>query len=109
MKILAHTIFVAIFFVLVIFASMPISAFAQVPFGGPITSIIPCDEGLELYLGPPTPGSFMYSGGSVSFAYGPPTHVGQFLLGVASGFLLCTVGGTPIGGGLLILYHGSSI
>ena len=53
--------------------------------------------------------SFSNTAGSISFLYGPPSHVSQWMLGVASGFLTCTEGNITVGGGLIILYHGSSI
>ncbi len=93
---------------------VPQQAHAQIPFGGMITFLFPaCFEGFWIILGPPTAGSYMYSYGSYSYAYGPPSHPGQWLLGKAAGFLTCTVqcGPSPcvIGGGLLILFHGSSV
>lgn len=88
---------------------------AQIPFGGPITYInyAPgCFEGQQIYIGPPGPvGSYMYSG-AMSYASGPPSHVGQFLLGMAAGYLTCSfycgVSVCVIPGGYIILYHGSS-
>jgi len=94
-------------------SSLPYPAEAIRPFGGPITWYFPgCNQGSLLYVGPPVGGQFMYTGSSKSFLFGPPTHVGQYLLGMSAGYLVCTVpckiGACPIGGGELILFHGSS-
>ncbi len=93
---------------------IPTKTHAQIPFGGPITFLYPaCFEGSWIILGPPTPGSYMSSYATRSFSHGRASHVGQYLLGNAGGYLTCTVqcGLVPcvIGGGLLILYHGSSL
>lgn len=87
-------------------------SYAQ-PFGGAITFLFPsCIEGIWLKLGPPTPGDYMYGAGSYSYLFGPPSHLGQWLLGLSGGFLTCSIpchsGICVIGGGRLIIYHGSS-
>lgn len=85
---------------------------AQVPFGGAITSVFFCIGAEWITIGPPTPMSLMYAPGSLSYAYGPPSHIGQWLLGLATAPLVCfepcPVGACPVGGGLFILFHGSS-
>lgn len=101
-------------FAVVSLVAMPFSVSAQMPFGGPIVWYFPaCHQGTWLMTGPPVPMSLMYTYGSISFANGRPSHYGQFLLGMAGGFMVCTitcaVGTCPIGGGMIILYHGSSV
>jgi hypothetical protein len=92
----------------------PSRANAQLAFGGMILFIYyGCYEGNWIILGPPTPGSYMYTYGTLSYDYGPPSHIGQWLKGLYSGYLTCTIqcGPSPcvIGGGPIILFHGSSV
>lgn len=87
---------------------IPSIIYGQIPFGGPIIVPTICDEGMHITIGPPTPMPLMWVPGTVSFAFGPPSHTGQFLLGMTGGFMICTDFGVPINGGLLILFHGSS-
>ena len=90
---------------------------AQIPFGGQIMTYLPICEipfGVLLTVGPPLPMTLFYMPGvSFSFLVIPPAHVGQLLLGMASGWVPCTVviDGVPVvvGGGMLILFHGSSV
>ena len=72
-----------------------------VPFGGIITTMTVCNEGLLLYLGPPTPFP-------VVVPYGPTYlmgvfHPGGWVIGLAAGFSPCTVGPTVVGGGLRVI------
>jgi hypothetical protein len=107
------------FFILVLIVATalfftPTPANAQLAFGGMIVFMYyGCYEGNWIILGTPTPGSYMYTYGTLSYENGPPSHIGQWLLGMSAGFLTCTIqcGPSPcvIGGGPLILYHGSSI
>ncbi len=84
------------------------------PFGGTILVIRPCYNfpGFHIVLGPPTAGSYIYQTGvSVSYLYGPPSFVGQWLLGVAGPIGICDVaaGDNFRGlGGSAIMFHGSS-
>jgi len=110
--------------------AMPFTVQAQaVPFGGPITIFSPvCQNyapgavmGIGLQIGTPsfTPAIYV-TGVSRSYASGPPSHPGQFLLGMLGGAMPCLIW-VPCGptvcpapnptlpGGLMILYHGSSI
>lgn len=85
--------------------------------GGPIVSMTPClypFGGWKITLGPPSFGSYIYQLGlSKSFLFGPPWHIGQYVLGTALGGVSCATyyddgwGGWVSGG--LILYHGSSL
>lgn len=81
---------------------------AGVPFGGPILTLIPCSNGaIYVVLGPPTPGPYVWMPGTISYAYGPPSFVGQYLLGLAMPGGVCVVG-TNVLLGLRIIVHGSS-
>lgn len=123
-----------LFLVVAAFIFSPVLTQAQfIPFGGPIlppfplTSVIPnnisptCFEGIWFEIGPPTPMPLMYSWASFSYPYGPPTHPGEILLGLAGPFITCTVllllpcpplgepcpVPTVVGGAPIILFHGS--
>lgn len=86
-----------------------VAAPTGIPFGGAVTAIIQCDEGLWLpKITPPTGGSYMWVPGTISYQCGPPSFPGQWLLGIADTFVPCTVKGKIIGGGLRIQFHGSS-
>ncbi|MFW0871403.1 MAG: hypothetical protein ACKKL4_03045 [Patescibacteria group bacterium] len=97
-----------------------------IPFGGIITQYFPgclAPAGVAITIEQPLPtGGFfpvplMYLPGvSISFPYGPPTHPGQWLLGMGGVFAPCIIpcgsGVCPYPGqpaGLIILYHGSSV
>lgn len=87
---------------------------AQIPFGGAITTVWYCYEGIHVYVGPPVGGAFMWTYSTLSYANGPPTHVEQWLLGLATAPLVCTYGycGVSVciyGPGLIIMFHGSSV
>lgn len=96
----------------------PHEAEALGPFGGQIIALIPCVfpfGGYVIQLGPPSFGSYLYQAGlSFSYMYGPPTHPGQWLLGMSGAGLECATDfshGNPtdwMSGGV-ILYHGSSM
>ena len=80
------------------------------PFGGSIISILPCINGaMYLVLGPPSPGPYIYQAGvSRSYRNGPPTHPGQWLLGMAAPGGVCTHG-VDLLYGSIIIFHGSSL
>lgn len=110
-------IFIALFFVFALVTIPFSSVFAQIPFGGPIITYQPICQippGILLTIGPPTPMILFYTwGASISFMVSPPAHPGQLLLGMAGGWVPCIVelSGVPVvvGGGLMILFHGSSV
>lgn len=85
---------------------------ATQPFGGPITFMHQCNNGIFVQLGPPTPGFFMWTPATKSYAFGPPTHVGQYLLGQAGPPMACLVpcpsGVCTFDFGKQIIFHGSS-
>ncbi|MCL9972198.1 MAG: hypothetical protein NBV63_02210 [Candidatus Pacebacteria bacterium] len=84
------------------------SAPPGIPFGGPITKLIPCSNGaIYVILGPPTPGPYVWMPGTISYQYGPPAFVGQHLLGAAAPGGVCKIGTTFLYG-QRIIFHGSS-
>ncbi len=115
--------------VLTLLFLFPALAFAEIPFGGPITYMDPICQGPPftwigeyIQLGLPTPYPLMWTPAEISFAYGPPVHPGQYLLGMATPvWLPCilwiwvpcgvTVCPFPIvkGGGFIMAFHGSSL
>lgn len=108
---------------------LPLSfARAQVPFGGVVTNGFPGEctasapTAIPFYITgfPPPGGPYMFIPGvSVAFLFGPPTHSGQAILGLAAGFYPClywsVCGITPCPlpfpahpGGLLVVMSGTS-
>lgn len=89
------------------------------PFGGQILAMKPClnfaTGSFHITLGPPKGGSFIYQVGiSLSYLNGPPTHPGQWLLGMSAPGPRCATDiddgdftGWRTGG--LIIFHGSSL
>ena len=90
--------------VLLLFA--PTAVFAQTnPFGGPITSIIFCyNQAIWTTVGPPVGGIYIWTPATVTYPFGPPAHVGQYLLGLYGAPYYCLVSIVPI-----IVYAGISI
>ena len=86
------------------------------PFGGQILTILKCydNAGWTISLGPPRGGQFVYiPGSSKSYLFGPPSHPGQWLLGVAGSNHNCDIDPNPKSyvnrPGNLILFHGSTL
>lgn len=84
-------------------------------FGGVVTAVFPCDTGLLAYIAEPLPAGvgatvlpYMWIWGVLPFANYIPPHPGQFMIGYATGFMVCFVGIVPIGGGFIITGHGGS-
>lgn len=95
--------------------SLPVGPLGR-PFGGQIYLIDYCVNGIWTFIGPPRGGFFLWVPGTVSFLFGPPTHIGQWLLGRTSGVWLPCVKldrrGNPFAAtvpGEVILFHGSSL
>lgn len=72
-----------------------------IPFGGIITKMLTCNEGLLLYLGPPTPFPVVVPYGS-TFLMGV-FRPGGWVMGLAAGFSPCTIGPKIVGGGLRVI------
>lgn len=119
---------------LVVTALTPFSVSAQMSFGGRVTFQDPICQGppfvpvamefivaMPLFGGGTVPVPLMWPLGLVTFLNGPPTHVGQQLLGKWVGWLPCilwiwvpcgvSMCPAPIikGGGGIILFNGSSV
>lgn len=81
---------------------------AGTPFGGPITIIKFCANGkIWVTLGPPTPGPYIWGPGTQTYLNGPPSHVGQNLLGTAAGADVCVIGKAVFPGQRMILLGSS--
>jgi len=89
---------------------VPQLAFAF-PFGGPITQIIFCyNNAIYAAVGPPRGGPYIWTPETKTYKFGPPSHVGQYLLGLAAPPYYCLVSREPIivWSGILITMMGSS-
>jgi len=85
------------------------------PFGGPITLMVSgCFYGITwVRVGPPRPGYYVYKPDVTRvYSFGPPSHIGQYLLGLYAPKYFCTKnlsgGGLIVLPGLLITMMGSS-
>ena len=74
----------------------PLSAFAF-PFGGQASSVIPCyNNAIYAFLGPPIGGPYIWTPSTDTYQNGPPTHSGQWLLGLAGAPYYCIISIEPI-------------
>ena len=81
------------------------------PFGGPITQIIFCyNSAIYASVGAPRGGPYIWTPETKTYKFGPPSHVGQYLLGLAAPPYYCLVSREPIivWSGILITMMGSS-
>ena len=82
----------------------PLASFAF-PFGGQIGQLVPCfNNAIYVNLGPPIGGPFVWTPATTYYAFGPPTHSGQWLLGLAGAPYYCIVSILPV-----IVWPGTSI
>lgn len=89
---------------LTLLLAMPSPAFAF-PFGGAIGQIIFCyNDAIWVNVGPPRGGQFVWTPSTKTYEFGPPSHSGQWLLGLASPPYYCLVSIVPI-----IVYTGIAI
>lgn len=83
---------------------VPLSARAF-PFGGQASQVIPCyNSAIYLNLGAPRGGPFVWSPSTQTYRFGPPTHSGQWFLGLAGIPYYCIVSVLPV-----IVYPGTYI
>lgn len=77
---------------------VPIAASAAGPFGGDSALVIFCRNGSSIYdeLTGPVGGPFLWTPATRTFQFGPPTHSGQWLLGISGPLDLCLVTVDPI-------------
>ena len=114
--------FLAIFIGLLVFSFVPLGPFFAninqaeavslpfIPFGGRILKVITCDEGLLITIGWPRGGEFMFTAGSILYAWYQIYRPGPWALGIALPiFEACTIDGEPIGGGLIMHKVGTSL
>lgn len=82
---------------LALLMSVPFVAAAK-PFGGQITKIVyPCyNRVIWARLSAPVPGDYIWTSATRTYQFGPPTHVGQWLLGLTGVPYNCLVSINPI-------------
>jgi len=81
------------------------------PFGGMIGQIVFCyNNAIYAQVGPPNGGPFIWTPSTKTYQFGPPTHSGQWLLGLAAPPYYCLVSIQPIivWSGILMTMEGSS-
>ena len=91
-------------------ACFPLSASAF-PFGGMVTTIIPCfNQVIFTVLSGPVGGAYLWAPSTKTYLYGPPRHTGQWLLGLTTIPYVCVVNLSPVQTipGITILMMGSS-
>lgn len=68
------------------------------PFGGSIGTIVPCynDGARYALVGPPDGGAFVWTPATMTYQFGPPSHSGQWLLGLYGVPYYCIVSIEPI-------------
>ncbi len=67
------------------------------PFGGAVGVIKPCyNNAIYAALGPPKGGPFIWTPSTRTYQFGPPSHSGQWLLGLASAPYYCVVSIFPV-------------
>jgi len=82
----------------------PLAAYAF-PFGGQIGQIVFCyNNAIWARVGPPVGGDYIWTPGTQTYRFGPPSHSGQWLLGLAGAPYYCLVSIVPI-----IVYPGINI
>ena len=95
----------------VLLTSIPFITLAF-PFGGQANTVLPCYYNSTIYasLGPPRGGEYIWTTATKTYSFGPPTHSGQWLLGLASAPYYCIYRISPltIYTGIAITMHGSS-
>lgn len=75
------------------------------PFGGRASIVVPCyNNAIYANLGPPRGGPYVWAPGTITYQFGPPTHSGQWLLGLAGIPYYCIVSIQPV-----IVWSGSYI
>ena len=81
------------------------------PFGGNISLYHRCyNRTIYVIVGPPRGGIFVWTSSTHSYEFGPPSHAGQWLLGLAGAPYIClyTIDPIDIRSADTIIMHGSS-
>lgn len=95
---------VAASLLVLVFSVAPTSAYAA-PFGGQASQVVPCyNEAIYAQLGPPRGGPYIWTPSTKTYPFGPPTHSGQWLLGLSGAPYYCIVSIMPV-----IVWEGTSI
>ena len=88
----------------------PATTFAF-PFGGMVGQIIFCfNDAIFAAVGPPVGGPYIWTPSTRTYQFGPPTHPGQWVLGLAAPPYYCLVSIQPVivWAGILMTMEGSS-
>lgn len=81
------------------------------PYGGRISQIVFCyNSAIFARTGPPRGGDYIWTPSTKTYQFGPPTHAGQWHLGLAAPPYYCVVSIEPVivWPGILITMMGSS-
>lgn len=82
------------------------------PFGGQASVVLRCPYNNTIYarLGPPRGGEYIWTTATKTYLFGPPSHAGQWLLGLAGAPYYCIYLISPltIYTGIAITMMGSS-
>lgn len=74
----------------------PVAAFAS-PFGGQASQVVPCvNTAIYALVGSPDGGTFVWTPATITYQFGPPTHAGQWLLGLSGIPYVCIVSFDPL-------------
>lgn len=90
---------------------IPSITFAAQPFGGPISTIIFCyNQAIYTIVGPPRGGIYIWTPVTETYPFGPPSHSGQYLLGLygAPYYCLVTIFPVHVEAGIAMTMLGSS-
>lgn len=83
---------------------LPTFAFAF-PFGGQTSTVVKCyNQAIFARVGPPRGGDYIWTPSTRTYQFGPPSHSGQWLLGLASAPYYCVVSIMPV-----IVWSGTAI
>ena len=83
---------------------------AQIPFGGTVTYMTTCNDGLLIGVTSVTGFTMLkWTYGNLPYLMHVFPHIGQNVLGMASIVTPCLLGYSYVGQGFQILFHGSSI
>ena len=67
------------------------------PFGGSASQVVPCYNGAVFAnVGPPRGGQFIWTPSTQTYRFGPPSHAGQWLLGLSGVPYYCIVSIEPV-------------
>lgn len=79
-----------------VFLAAPLTA-AAFPFGGQVGIVKPCyNQAIYAQIGAPRGGPYIWASGTKTYQFGPPSHAGQWLLGLAAAPYYCIISIQPI-------------